>query len=454
MKKLLLEAGEGIVARAAQVVQRHPKRITAVIAALLLGGGGGAFAVASLGPDAAALPVRQVLEAVDTLPLQAQAEALDTHSFHLYTSEAVRATDSVDSLLARLGINDSDAAVFLRSDALVRTQVLGRTGRTLRAEATDRRDLVRLTARWAYDNATFARLVVERQADGRFTSRVERAPYTASLRLGSGTITHSLFAAVDAAGIQDAVTMQMIEIFSNEVDFHRDLRRGDRFHVVYEALEGDGEMLGTGRVLSAEFVNNGRTLQAMWFQEPGKAGGYFDLQGRSFERTYLASPLQFSRVTSGFKMRFHPIHNTWRAHLGVDYGAPTGTAVRSLGAGRVHFAGMQRGYGNVVEIDHGNGESTLYAHLSRVDVRAGQRVERGENVGAVGATGWATGPHLHFEFKKNGQQIDPMIVARASQRAELSASARPAFERASMEMRLKLAAAASTVEPARQLAAR
>jgi murein DD-endopeptidase MepM/ murein hydrolase activator NlpD len=141
----------------------------------------------------------------------------------------------------------------------------------------------------------------------------------------------------------------------------------------------------------------------------------------------------------------HPIHNTWRAHKGVDYGAPTGAPVRSIGEGQVDFAGSMSGYGNVVEIDHGKGSSTLYAHLSRIDVRKGQRVERGQRIGAVGSTGWATGPHLHFEFKENGVQRDPLEVARRQAPAvELTAQSRPQFIRVAQSMRTQLAVAASS----------
>ena len=156
-------------------------------------------------------------------------------------------------------------------------------------------------------------------------------------------------------------------------------------------------------------------------------GAYFDLTGRSKTRAFLASPLAFSRVTSGFAMRFHPIHKTWRAHLGVDFGAPTGTPVRTVGEGVVNFAGVQNGYGNVVQIQHAGDRQTVYAHLSRIDVRKGQRVEQGQLIGAVGATGWATGPHLHFEFKVKGQQVDPMVVARASEALQLSPQALASF---------------------------
>lgn len=415
-----------------------------MVAALLLTAGGGAFAVASLGPDPAALPVREVLESVQPLPLEEQSEALDAYRFSLYTTEAVRSSDTAESLLARLGVNDAAAAAFLRQDPLARPQVLGAPGRAVNVEATDGRNLLRLTVRWAVDNTSFKRLVVERQPSGQFASRIETAPLVASLRVGSGSIRSSLFAAVDEAGIPDAVTTQLVDIFSGDIDFHRHLRLGDRFAVVYETLEADGEAMRTGRVVSAEFVNAGRTLDAVWFEQPGQRGGYYDFQGRSLERTFLASPMEVTRITSGFSMRFHPILHSWRAHKGVDYGAPTGAPVRTIGDGQVEFAGQQNGYGNVIEIDHGKGNTTLYAHLSRIDVHRGQAVQRGQRIGAVGSTGWATGPHLHFEFKENGQQRDPLEVARRNVApVELTAQIRPQFDRVAQAMRTQLAVAAS-----------
>ncbi len=444
MKQTWLSLGESVVSRVAHVLEHHPRQVTAVVAAMLLTAGGGAFAVASLGPDPSLLPVREILENVQPLPLAEQSEALDAHRFSLFNAEAVRSSDTAETLLARLGVNDPVAASFLRHDPLARPQLLGVPGRQVNAEFTDGRNLLRLTVRWAMDNASFRRLVVERQADGSFASRIEAAPLVASLRIGSGSIRSSLFAAVDEAGIPDAVTTQLVDIFSGDIDFHRNLRAGDRFAVVYETLEADGEPLRTGRVVSAQFVNGGRMLEALWFEEQGQRGGYYDFQGHSLQRAFLASPMEVSRVTSGFAMRMHPIHNTWRAHKGVDYGAPSGAPVRSIGEGNVDFAGTMSGYGNVVEIDHGKGASTLYAHLSRIDVRKGQRVERGQRIGAVGATGWATGPHLHFEFKENGQQRDPLEVARRQAPAtELTAQSRTQFTRVAQSMRTQLAVAAS-----------
>jgi len=229
------------------------------------------------------------------------------------------------------------------------------------------------------------------------------------------------------------VATQLIEIFSADVDFHRELKRGDTFSVAFEALTADGQPItwndATGRILAAEFVNHGRQLQAVWFHDANKGkGAYFSPDGKSRQRALLASPLAFSRITSGFAARFHPILQSWRAHNGVDYGAPTGTPVRSVGDGIVDLAGRQSGYGNVVQVQHANGRSTLYAHLSRIDVRLGQRIEQGQSVGAVGATGWATGPHLHFELRVNGQYQDPLTIARASEAMQIDAAARPQFE--------------------------
>jgi murein DD-endopeptidase MepM/ murein hydrolase activator NlpD len=152
--------------------------------------------------------------------------------------------------------------------------------------------------------------------------------------------------------------------------------------------------------------------------------------------------MAFSRVTSGFSMRFHPIMKTWRAHLGVDYGAATGTPVRTVGDGTVEFAGVQNGFGNVVFVKHGGGNTTVYAHLSKINVRQGQRVQQGDNIGLVGATGWATGPHLHFEFRVGGVHKDPLTLARAQTSLPLAASLKPQFEKSAQLVRAQLSAAA------------
>lgn len=413
------------------------------IGALLLGTGVTAFGIAPLAPDASQLPVRQVVEALDTGTEGARIEILPAAStpWVLYRTDSTRSDDTLQSLLARLGINDPAAVARLRTDPHIR-QIVGRSGRLVHAEANERQELQRLTARWANaDGKTFQRLVVEATPEG-LKSRLETGTLTASARLGSGTIRSSLFAATDAAGIPDSVAIQLAEMFSSDIDFRRDLRQGDRFTVVYESLEADGEPMTVGRVLSAEFINGGRAYDAVWFEAPGHKGGYYNFAGESARRFYLSSPLEFSRVSSGYGMRFHPVTGQQKAHMGVDYAAPTGTPVRTVGDGTVQFAGVQRGYGNVIEVRHRNNQVTVYAHLSRIFVRQGQRVDQGERIGAVGSTGVSTGPHLHFEFRDNGQHRDPLVIARQSEAIRLPAELRPAFEAVAQQQRITLEAAA------------
>ena len=447
MKNGLITAGEQLLSRAADVLEHHPRHVTALVAALLLGGGGAAFAVASLGPDPTTMRVQQVLEAVQPFALNEQADEIENRQLRLFRSDTMRASDTVDALLARLSVSDAAAAAYLRTEPTFRANV--RAGRSVTAETTPSNELARLTARWVPDSdGSFKRLVVERGSAGAFTSRIESAPLSVSTRMGSAVVRSSLFAAADEGGVPDAVAVQLADIFSGEIDFHRSLRKGDRFEVVYEVLEADGEPLRTGRILSAELVNRGTLHQAIWFQEPGHNGGYFAPDGNSLLGAFLASPMEFSRVTSGFSMRMHPILHQWKAHLGVDYGAPTGTPVRVIGDGVIEFAGVQNGFGNVVVVRHNRNQETVYAHLSRIMVAGGQPVRQGQHIGAVGSTGWATGPHLHFEFRVNGMHQDPQQVAHQAHAATISAEARPAFERVARSMQTQLNAASSMVASA------
>ncbi len=447
----LVTRSQVLLSQATQSLAQHHKRVTAVVAALLLGGGGGAFAVASLAPDAAQLPVREVMELVQ--PTLAPSSAADTASLaglNLYRSEITRSNDTADTLLKRLGVDDTQAAAFMRSDALVRQAVFGRAGRNITAQTQDGHSLRSLSARWsADDSGQFKRLVIDRTPQG-FASRLETAPLVTGSRLSSGTIQSSLFAATDDAGLPDSVATQLAEIFSGDIDFRRALRKGDRFNVVYEVLEADGEPMRTGRVLSAEFVNAGKSFQAMWFQSPGQdaqgnafKGGYYTLDGQSLRRAFLSSPVAFSRVSSSFSMRFHPILQKWRAHLGTDFAASTGTPARTVGDGVVEFAGSQNGFGNVIFVKHRNNTETVYAHLSKIMVKRGQNVNQGETIGLVGATGWATGPHLHFEVRVNGVQQDPMALAQKSETVPVPAAALPLFKQVAGNVKSELQAAAS-----------
>ncbi|RGE43735.1 M23 family peptidase [Comamonas testosteroni] len=436
----LKNAGRALFAQLTSALQKHPKRATAALAAVLLTGGSGAFAVANLGPDPADLPVRTLTEPVASLADGHElADLTELQSFTLYRSETVRSNDTAESLLQRLGIADPQAAAFMRSSNDVRQNVLGRTGRLVSAEVTPNNELAKIVVRWAPDeDGTFRRLTVERK-DGKLGAHIETDKLVATPRLSGGIIRSTFFAATDDAGIPDSIAVQMSDIFQGELDFRRGIKKGDRFAVAYEALEADGEPLRAGRVLSTEFHNNGKVLQAMWFQEEDQKGAYYTLDGKSKRQAFLNYPVEFSRISSGFAMRMHPIQNTWRAHLGTDFAAPTGTKVRTVGDGTVSFAGVQNGYGNVIFVEHANQYTTVYAHLSSIDVKQGQRVEQGSIIGAVGSTGWATGPHLHFEFREKGEQRDPLTIAQASDASKpISKAARPAFDKLAAQMRIEL----------------
>ena len=441
----ILAAEELFASRVAYTFRTYPRQITAVIAAALMSAGGGAFAVASLGPDAAKIPVKQVLETVTPLAMSTQTDALDAFSFTLFRSEATRSSDTAEALLRRLGVSDPAAAAYIRDNAEARSALLSRVGRTVTAEVTHEDRLKKLSARWIPDGDGFKRLVVESTGVG-FVLRSEADTLTAGTRLASGVVRSSLFAATDDAAIPDAVATQWADVFAGDVDF-RQLRKGDRFAVVYETFEADGQSMRSGRVLAAEFESGGSIHQALWFQEPGRKGGYFRPNGDSMRHAFLNSPVEFSRISSRFEMRMHPILNTWRQHNGIDFAAPSGTAVRAVGDGVVEFAGQQSGYGNIIIVKHRNDLSTVYAHLSRIDVKVGQSVAQSQFIGAVGMTGWATGPHLHFEYRLNGEYTDPAVIAKQdSGMTPITAASRPAFEKLAVATRTELAAAFSVVQ--------
>ncbi len=397
---------------------------------------------------------RLVTEAIAPVDLQAQVLSLAQQALPLYRNDTTRPGDTVDSLLRRLGVDDAEAAAFLRRDNLARGLLSGHSGKMVqvRADATGQMDelVARYPARSAAQLSThFTRLRITRDGH-QFDVRIETAPLAAMSKIGSGVVVNSLFNATDEAGLPDAVATQLAEVFATEINFHRDLRRGDTFSVVYETLTADGEAIAwnesAGRLLAAEFVNNGELHSAIWFEstQAGQRGAYFDPSGRNKQRSFLASPMEFSRVTSGFAMRFHPILQNWRQHAGVDYGAPMGTPVRVVSDGVVEFAGWQNGYGNVVSVKHADDRSTLYAHLSRIDVRKGQAVSQGMHVGAVGMTGWATGPHLHFEFKVGGMQRDPSMIGSLANTVTLSPAARVQFAQLAESAKTQLGIAQRT----------
>jgi murein DD-endopeptidase MepM/ murein hydrolase activator NlpD len=239
-----------------------------------------------------------------------------------------------------------------------------------------------------------------------FAAEVREIPVRSEVAVVSGKLEDSLFNAVEETGESAEVAMRLAQIFGYDLDFYTDPRRGDTFRIVLEKRKyANGETAGYGKILAAEYINDGRKYQALLFHDPEGRPAYYTADGKSLQKAFLRSPLKFGApVTSHFsKARFHPILKTYRPHLGTDYGAPVGTPVQTIGSGRVVFAGRKGGDGNMVQIVHSNGYETMYLHLSRMFVHTGEHVEIGKTIGLVGMTGLATGPHLDFRIEQKGQ---------------------------------------------------
>jgi murein DD-endopeptidase MepM/ murein hydrolase activator NlpD len=256
-------------------------------------------------------------------------------------------------------------------------------------------------------------LEVTRSASG-FEPHLIAIPLETRTRTLSAKIDHSLFEAMAAAGGHDSTTLALADIFAWDIDFVNEIQPGDTFTVTYDEVYDHGKYAEDGPVLAARFINEGHEYLAVRYVSPDGHPGYYTPDGRNLRKAFLRAPLKFTRVSSPFSLhRRHPILNLIRAHKGIDFAAPTGTPVWAAGDGRVIFAGRRGGYGNVVELDHAHGITTVYGHLSRFahGLRIGERVSQGNVIAYVGMTGLATGPHLHYEFRVNGVFKNPQTVS-------------------------------------------
>ena len=245
-----------------------------------------------------------------------------------------------------------------------------------------------------------------------FVFSENKKEYDKQTRHASATIDSSLFSAAQSAGISGRTTMKLAEIFGWDIDFALDIREGDSFSVVYHTLHHEGEKIKDGDILVAEFVNQGNVYRAVKYTDPEGNSGYYNPQGENMHKPFLRTPVDFTRISSRFGRRNHPVLNKIRNHAGVDYAAPRGTIVRSAGDGKILFQGKLRGYGKTVIIEHGAGYRTLYAHLQKYNKKLyiGSAVKQGQTIGYVGSSGLATGPHLHYEFLVNGERRDPLNI--------------------------------------------
>jgi len=421
-------------------LQRH-RWVMAGVGSVALLGMVTAFAVAPSGQESR-VAMHTVLEQLTT----PAATLINDENPSFLREERIQRSDTLSSLTARLGISDQDALEFMRMNSETRAIARQlRQGKVVSAKTGEQGELIAL---YFPLNGKDAMLVVERRGNS-FVSSEQVLQLEPQIVVKSGEIHSSLFSATDALGIPDAIATQLAEIFGGDIDFYRDLRKGDRFSLVYEILTHRGQAVRSARILTAEFINNQKVYSAYWFQTEDGKGGYYTADGKTVRKAFLRSPLEFSRVTSGFtNARFHPILQTWRAHKGVDYGAPTGTPVRSVADATVEFSGFQNGYGNMIILKHQGLYSTAYGHLNgfAAGIRKGSRVGQGDTIGYVGQTGLASGPHLHYEFRVNSQQVNPLAVTlpttislEAAQIARFKATTGPLRGQLELAKQFKLA---------------
>lgn len=346
------------------------------------------------------------VETVDDPLVDAYLEPEDTPLD--YKTFTIKSGDSLSTLFKRAGLSDRDLYQLINeaseAGALRRimpgheiTFALDENGAL--QELIYERDRLR-SLKFSRDSGVFTSEELERKPDVQIAYR-------------HATIDSSLFMAGQSAGISDNMTMELAGIFGWDIDFILDIRRGDTFSVLFEEHFLDGEKIGNGAILAAEFTNRGSTYQAVRYENSQGRNDYYTPEGRSMRRAFLRTPVEFTRISSPFNPnRRHPVLNTIRAHKGTDYAAPRGTPVKAAGDGRIKFAGRKGGYGNTVILQHGQTYETLYAHMHnfRRGVRSGSNVKQGQTIGYVGSTGLATGPHLHYEFYVNGSVRNPETV--------------------------------------------
>ena len=320
----------------------------------------------------------------------------------------VKSGENLSSIFSDLNLSREDLHKIVHANATGKQFAAVEPGQDVVATLNSSGELERLT----YAKNPFETLIATRHDDG-FDVELLSKKVDYQVASAKATIHSSLFEDGIQAGLPEKIILKLADIFAWDIDFALNLRDGDEFTVVYEKLFVEGREFDTGDILSVEFVNQGKTYTAVRFEDNQGNTGYYTPEGNGLRKAFLQTPMDFAKISSHFNLhRKHPILNTIRAHKGVDYSAAIGTPVKTTGDGKIVFRGVRNGYGNVVEIEHGQKYSTLYAHLSgfKSDQKLGSNVKQGDVIGYVGKTGLATGPHLHYEFRIGGQHVNPVTV--------------------------------------------
>jgi len=320
-----------------------------------------------------------------------------------WQSATVRSGDSLARIFKRLGFSAQDTyAVSTAKGKDSKLLLKINVGDVLRIATNSKNKITALEYSLSKTDTLYINLVGDS-----YQSHKESKPVDISQDFAHGTINSNFWNAGTAAGLTDGQIIELANIFGWDIDFALDIRAGDSFHVIYEKKYIEGEYIGTGNILAAEFVNQDEPFQAIKFTD----GEYYTPDGKSMRKAFLRAPVNFKYISSSFKRkRFHPVQKRWKAHRGVDYAAKTGTPVVAAGNGKVTHSTYNKYNGNYVFIQHGNGIVTKYLHFSKRTVKKGQRVKQGQVIGKVGATGLAAGPHLHYEFLVNGIHRNPRTV--------------------------------------------
>lgn len=391
----------------------------------------GRWILAAVAASAAAAQVVRAAGWIGGVPL---APPIEVTRAYVEFADTLRARETIADVLGRAGLSGREQVALLAAATTLDPRRL-RAGQVvhLRRPVHQRvadRVMVRLSPE--------VRVAVRRAGgDSGWIQSAERIAWTPTVMVATGTITRTLYDALDSAiadttlprGERVALAWAIADVYDWEIDFTRDTRSGDRVRVVFERLESAEGERRFGRVLAARVEVASTPSYAYWFEPDSGRGGFYDDQGRSLRRAFLRVPLEFRRISSRFGGRYHPIRRTWRRHQGTDYAADAGTPVRATADGSVVKAGYAGGLGLMVELRHANGIRTRYGHLSRLGagIRPGARVAQRQTVGLVGSTGLSTGPHLHYEFLVNGRPTNPQRRDAGTGRAV------PAAQRASFD---------------------
>lgn len=336
-------------------------------------------------------------------------EALPAAPEPVDTTIKVKSGDSLSTIFSRLGLSYQTVSDVIAVGDQANPLKNLRPGDQINVKMTPDNQLLSID----YKLAPNKTLSIRRDANDQFTADKIVLPMETRLVTAEGVIDSSLYQSAIESGLSANIVMELADIFGWKINFLKDVQNGDHFRIVYEEKYLNGKRVDTGEVVAAEFINNGKSYQAVRYTAPNGKTGYYEPNGASLARGFLRYPVAFYRISSKFNLhRMHPLYHKIKAHKGVDFAAPTGTPIHAAGNGQIEFIGWQHGYGKVIKIKHDGGFETVYGHMSRFNdhLKRGTRVDMGETIGYVGMTGAATGPHLHYEFHVNGVYTDPLVA--------------------------------------------